>query len=56
MSYSFDNTNKDRWSELADQYQSQLDELAALNDDSDYELLSSLDYDEIDDFDELEIL
>jgi len=27
MSYSFDKTN-DRWSELADEYQSMLDELA----------------------------
>jgi hypothetical protein len=26
--YSFDNVNKDRWSELADGYQSMLDELA----------------------------
>jgi hypothetical protein len=27
MSYSFDKTNTDRWSELADEYQSMLDEL-----------------------------
>jgi hypothetical protein len=27
MSYSFDNNNTDRWSELADGYQSMLDEL-----------------------------
>jgi hypothetical protein len=27
MSYSFDKTNTDRWSELADGYQSMLDEL-----------------------------
>ena len=27
MTYSFDNTNTDRWSELADEYQSMLDEL-----------------------------
>ena len=29
MSYSFDNNNSDRWSELADEYQSMLDELAS---------------------------
>jgi len=28
MSYSFDNHNTDRWAELADEYQSMLDELA----------------------------
>ena len=28
MSYSFDKVNTDRWSELADGYQSMLDELA----------------------------
>jgi len=33
MSYSFDNTNKDRWSELNDEYQSMLDELATSNDE-----------------------
>ena len=27
MMYSFDNNNSDRWSELADEYQSMLDEL-----------------------------
>jgi len=31
MSYSFDKTNTDRWAELADGYQSMLDELS--NDD-----------------------
>jgi len=48
MSYSFDNTNTDRWSELADGYQSMLDEL-------NNEELESV-FVPVDSFDELEIL
>ena len=47
MSYSFDKTN-DRWSELADEYQSMLDELAESESESVF--IS------VDNFDELEIL
>jgi|GEM_PF-2884704 len=48
MSYSFDNNNSDRWSELADEYQSMLDEL------NETELESV--FVPVDEFDELEIL
>lgn len=48
MSYSFD-TKLDRWSELADNYQSMLDELAEYETEED-DLLA------VDNFDELEIL
>jgi hypothetical protein len=48
MSYSFDNTNTDRWSELNDEYQSMLDELAESESESVFI--------PVDNFDELEIL
>ena len=48
MSYSFDNNSKDRWSELADGYQSMLDELNEL--DAEDVFIP------VDDFDELEVL
>ncbi len=48
MSYSFDNNNKDRWSELADEYQSMLDELAEAESESVFIPVA--------DFDELEVL
>jgi hypothetical protein len=47
MSYSFDKSN-DRWSELADEYQSMLDELAESESESVFI--------PVDNFDELEIL
>jgi hypothetical protein len=47
MSYSFDKSN-DRWSELADGYQSMLDELAESESESVFI--------PVDNFDELEIL
>lgn len=47
MSYSFDK-KQDRWSELADEYQSMLDELKETE-------LESV-FVSVDDFDELEIL
>lgn len=47
MSYSFD-TKTDRWSELADNYQSMLDELA--------ELEAETVFIPVDDFDEDEVL
>jgi len=47
MSYSFD-TKTDRWSELADDYQSMLDELA--NDETEDVFIA------VDDFDEDEVL
>jgi hypothetical protein len=46
--YSFDNNNKDRWSELNDQYQSMLDELAESESESVFV--------PVDEFDELEVL
>jgi len=46
--YSFDNNNSDRWSELADEYQSMLDELAESESESVFI--------PVDNFDELEIL
>ena len=48
MSYSFDKTNTDRWSELNDEYQSMLDELNNEN-------LESV-FIPVDSFDELEVL
>ena len=48
MPYSFDNNNKDRWSELNDQYQSMLDELAEAESESVFIPVA--------DFDELEVL
>lgn len=48
MSYSFDKVNTDRWSELADEYQSMSDELSALDTESVFIPVS--------DFDELEVL
>jgi hypothetical protein len=48
MSYSFDNNNTDRWSELNDEYQSMLDELAESESESVFI--------PVDDFDELEVL
>jgi len=49
MSYSFDKVNTDRWSDLADEYQSMLDELAE-------EQAEQNVFVPVDDFDELEIL
>jgi hypothetical protein len=48
MSYSFDNTNTNRWAELEDHYQSMIDEL---NEES----LESV-FIPVSDFDELEVL
>jgi len=48
MSYSFDKVNTDRWSELADEYQSMSDELASLELESVFVPVA--------DFDELEVL
>jgi hypothetical protein len=48
MSYSFDNTNTNRWSELADHYQSMIDELSN-------ESLEAV-FIPVADFDELEVL
>jgi len=48
MSYSFDNTNTNRWAELEDHYQSMIDEL---NNES----LESV-FVPVADFDELEVL
>ena len=48
MSYSFDNTNTDRWAELEDNYISMLDEL---NSDESKDTFIP-----VDEFDELEIL
>ena len=33
--YSFDKVNTDRWSDLADEYQSMIDELASVSSDED---------------------
>ena len=48
MSYSFDNTNTNRWAELEDNYISMLDELNS--DESEDTFIP------VDEFDELEIL
>jgi len=48
MSYSFDNTNTNRWAELEDHYQSMIDELAESESESVFI--------PVDDFDELEVL
>jgi len=47
MSYSFDNNNKDRWSELADNYQSMLDELAESESESVFIPVPAFDVDEV---------
>jgi len=47
MSYSFDKTNTDRWSELADGYQSMLDELNAEDLESVFIPVDSFDVDEV---------
>jgi hypothetical protein len=46
--YSFDNTNKNRWSELAYEYQSMIDELAEAD--------TASVFIPVDEFDELEVL
>lgn len=46
MSYSFDKVNTDRWSELNDEYQSMLDELATDTDDTNSVFVSVGDFDE----------
>jgi hypothetical protein len=48
MSYSFDKVNSDRWSELADGYQSMLDELSELEAEDTFIPVSN--------FDEYEVL
>jgi hypothetical protein len=47
MSYSFDNTNTDRWSDLADTYQSMIDELAQSDLESVFIPVSAFDVDEV---------
>lgn len=47
MSYSFDNNNKDRWSELADGYQSMLDELNNEDLESVFIPVAAFDVDEV---------
>jgi hypothetical protein len=47
MSYSFDKTNTDRWSELADGYQSMLDELNSEDLESVFIPVDSFDVDEV---------
>jgi len=47
MSYSFDNVKTDRWSELADGYQSMLDELAEHDTDDVFVPVDNFDVDEV---------
>jgi hypothetical protein len=47
MSYSFDKINTDRWSELADEYQSMLDELALAESESAFIPVPAFDPDEV---------
>ena len=47
MSYSFDNTNTDRWSDLADTYQSMIDELNNEDLESVFIPVDSFDVDEV---------
>jgi hypothetical protein len=47
MTYSFDNTNTDRWSELADEYQSMMDTLDNESLESVFIPVASFDVDEV---------
>ena len=47
--YSFDKVNKDKWSDLADDYQSMIDELSEIESDEDTLI-------PVPDFDEYEVL
>lgn len=47
MSYSFDKTNTDRWSELADGYQSMLDELNSDESEDIFIPVADFDVDEV---------
>jgi hypothetical protein len=47
MSYSFDKTNTDRWSDLADTYQSMIDELNNENLESVFVPVADFDEDEV---------